>query len=710
MSDKRLTYKSTLRLFFLLALEFQFQCSVGQKAGVAGYVDPFICTANDHGQTDVAAGVPFGMAKPCPDTKPKLQGTLAHSGYDYSSNEIKGFSQTRISGVGCTGAGGNLRLLPFLSEGNQQIPSFQKYLKIAEQAVPGYYSVIFDSQIRAEMTATREVAFYRFTFPKSGHAAISLDLASSFTGDASQQHHWLGDGLLSGKISASTVCGMGRYTFYFALAINKPGLNTLQNKSQLIFRFSTQNHEAVPVWCALSVVSESNAVQTLEDAMTKSFDQVKNDALKAWNDRLNAVKVETTNDTLKRIFYTHLYHALQSPFIINDDDGTYRGSDGKLYHSDQPQFFGWSIWDTFRTKLPLLSLIYPETYSQMMLSLRHLYQGGKPKWATQTEPFITVRTEHAIVALLEAQRKGLLPFSMEEIYPFLKDEMADLPFDSPDRVLESSYDLWVMSEIAGELDHPNDQKYFHKKAFQYRKTWRKYFKRMRRRADVMQARGLYEGTLWQYRWFVPFDIEGVQKMVGGKAHYEKQLDYFFGHELFNIGNQPDIQVPYLYAYTDSVWKTQRLVHRLLTEPTNNWYGTHEKLKVPVRRTIFTNTPDGYLPEMDDDAGTMSSWYVWSAMGLYPVFPGDTKLVISTPLFQKTIIQMGENQLVIEAKGLSDKNSYIQKASFNGTDLHTCFIDFNTIKNGGVLKLVMGLEPNKSWGTTRADRFYSLSDK
>ena len=150
------------------------------------------------------------------------------------------------------------------------------------------------------------------------------------------------------------------------------------------------------------------------------FEEVRSTSSEKWNKLLQTVSVETDNDTLKRLFYTHLYHAVQSPFMIQDEDGQYRGSDGKLYQkSEKPYFHGWSIWDTFRTKLPLISLLYPTTYSRMMESLGELYQQGKVHWATNTEPFLTVRTEHSIIVLLEAHRKGLLPFSLDGIYPLL---------------------------------------------------------------------------------------------------------------------------------------------------------------------------------------------------------------------------------------------------------------------------------------------------
>jgi putative alpha-1,2-mannosidase len=208
---------------------------------------------------------------------------------------------------------------------------------------------------------------------------------------------------------------------------------------------------------------------------------------------------------------------------------------------------------------------------------------------------------------------------------------------------------------------------------------------------------LYEGTLWQYRWFVPFDIVGIQAMMGGKSEFENQLDYFFKNELFNIGNQPDIQVPYLYNYTNSPWKTQQLVDQLLNKETNNWYGTHEKFEKPIVKKIFTATPNGYIKEMDDDAGTMSSWYLWSSMGLYPIFPGSTQLALTAPQFDKITIATKEKPIEIITKGRTSNSIYIQKVTWNNEEINSSIIDFNLISKGGKLQFELGDTPNKNWG-------------
>ena len=230
----------------------------------------------------------------------------------------------------------------------------------------------------------------------------------------------------------------------------------------------------------------------------------------------------------------------------------------------------------------------------------------------------------------------------------------------------------------------------------YRLLWKEKFLHMGVTADIMHGDGLYEGTLWQYRWFVPFDIRGIQEMTGGEVVFGQQLDYFFEQELFNIGNQPDIQVPYLYAYTNAPWKTQSLVHRLMNEETNNWYGTHDKWDKPLTRRVFQDSPQGYIREMDDDAGTMSAWYVWSALGFYPVFPGSTELVIGIPQFDAYSIKVPGGELAVEVRRASADAIHIQKVEIDGKAHSSAFVDFSRLARGGKILIELGDAPNKKW--------------
>ncbi|UJH68580.1 GH92 family glycosyl hydrolase [Allomuricauda sp. SCSIO 65647] len=659
----------------------------GSRAQNVDYVDPFICTGSDHGQTDPAAGVPFGMAKPAPDSHP-----LGHSGYNFDADEILGFSNTRFSGVGCRGVGGNLRILPYIGS-SSPYPNPRAYKKETERAQAGYYTVELEDGIRCEFTATRQVAFHRYTFPKSETVGLTIDLTSSLSKFYHEKHHIQENGVIMGEISGANVCDKGKYTFYYALATSLKNFNIEEKDGKIFFSFKTPEENEVRVLCAISTVSAQSALKNLQQFHDKSFEEVKRQAHEEWANILSVVEVEGENNVHKKLFYTHLYHVLQTPFQIQDEDGSFRGSDGKIYGTDRADHYhGWSIWDTFRTKLPLLSLLYPEYYKDMVSAIGKLYQQGKPDWATEKEPFLTVRTEHSGIVVLEAHKKGLLPFSLESIYPHLKEEARQLPFETPDNVLESSYDLWALSQVAREIGKGKEYRKYQKKAINYRKTWKEKFLTMDENSDIMHGDGLYEGTLWQYRWLVPYDIKGIQKLLGGKKVFEEQLDYFFDNELFNIGNQPDIQVPYLYVYTRSPWKTQKLVNRLMTKKTNNWYGTHEKWKTPSTRKIFQATPHGYIREMDDDAGTMSAWFVCSAIGLYPVFPGSTQLALTTPLFQKIAIKTPGKPLQIVTNGFSTENIFIQKVTWNGDEINSSLIDFNMISRGGVLQFELGNKP------------------
>lgn len=686
--------KLTLLVIFLL---FTVGCSrINEHESIKknDFVDPFMCTSGEHGHTDPAAAVPFGMVKPAPDSDP-----LGYSGYDFSASRVLGFSNTRFSGVGCQGVGGNLRILPFvLNKDSQKIPNSLKLDKSSEIASAGYYSVILENKVHVELTATRQVAFHKYIFPKLKHAGLVIDLSSGFVGNNYEKHSIDKNGIISGEISSPEICDKGDYTLYFALKVDKEGAKISSIGSKIEIEFSTLNSQEAIVRCALSVVSVQNAQANLKAQNNVSFAYVKKDAANKWGEILSVVDIKTPDAVLKRKFYTSLYHATQTPFIIQDQGGEYRGSDGKRYTTKQKNyFFGWSVWDTFRTKLPLLSLLYPQYYTDMMSSLGELYKQGKVNWSTPTEPFLTVRTEHSVIVLLDALRKNLLNYSLEDIYPQMQAEMKNLSIETPDKILESSYDLWAMAEVAKNLRHVDDAKMYLSKAYEYKNVWNRKFKVMGKDADILGGSGLYQGTLWQYRWFVPFDIKGIQKMMGGKQVFEKQLDYFFANHLFNVGNEPDIQVPFLYVYTDAPWKTQRLVHQILTEPTINRYGSR-KFKKPVVREAFLDSPKGYITDMDDDAGAMASWYVFASMGIFPVFPGKPVFALCSPLYEKITIHVGAGKtFVIQAEGVSDKNIYIQSAMLNGKKLERAWIKYAEIILGGKLIFKMGAVPNKGWG-------------
>lgn len=661
------------------------------KAQYASFVNPFIGTSDDHGQTDPSATIPFGMIKPGPETMPR-----GNAGYDYQAHQLKGFSQTRMSGVGCIGVGGNLLITPFVGTSCELL----KMDKASEIALPGYYSITLDSQLKVEITAGRTAAIYRFTYPSAEKAGIKIDFKHSYGQHIAEEHTVVGNNVVRGFVSSACTCDLGCYKFYYYIEQDKSVCKQEGKDSELLWEFRTEPNEQIILRIGLSSVSVEEAEANLTQECSKlSFEQVRAKARDNWEDLLGQVQVETSDADLKTSFYTRLYHACQTPFAINDYSGSYRGSDGKVYNGRQlPYYHGWSIWDTYRTKYPLLSIICPAEYKQMIASLAALYKQGKPRSATKTEPFLTTRTEHLIITILDALQKGMFDGSLSELLPLMLKEAEAISNDSPDKALERGYDFWGIAELAGKMGNKELEKEFSVGSKDYRPIWMQKFKNIGPTSDIMHGDGLYEGTIWQYRWFVPYDFDWVISALGSRKKVLNELDYFFDNNLFNMGNQPDIHVPFLYYYLGEPWKTQRLVRQILLEPTTNYYGTHEKWEKPYIGKIFTTSPRGYLKEMDDDAGTMSSWFVLSSIGLFPVCPGVPYYWISAPVFDTVTLHPASRQkFKIHVHRPDAESFYIQKVVLNGKILNRSWLSYEEIMQGGELMLELGKTPNKHWG-------------
>ncbi|QGY42793.1 glycoside hydrolase family 92 protein [Maribellus comscasis] len=655
------------------------------------FVNPFIGTAGDYGQTDPSANIPFGMIKAGPDTDPGN-----HCGYDYNATKFLGFSQNRASGVGCSGTGGNLRIFPFINN----LKESAEMDKNTEKAEPGFYSVKLRNGIIAEATAARTAGIYRFIFPKTEKTGFRIHFETSYSGFIDEKHIFQNDRFLKGWIQCRGNCKMGSYKFYYFVELAEKPAEIKESKGIADIYFSANSSQTQIIKVGLSSVSTAEAEKNLNsEAAEINFDQMRAIAAKNWREYLGRVNVTTDNDTLKTLFYTHLYHASQTPYNIIDESGSYGGSDGNTYHSDNGSYYsGWSLWDTFRSKMPLLSILYPEKYKNMMHSMYQLYKQGKSDDPTDTESFILIRNEHSIPVLLDAYRKDLLDEPLADVLHLMKKEAESLSVDSPDKILEACYDWWAFSEIAGKLGDVALQKEFYEKAINYRNIWDDKFKVMGANADVMHGDGLYEGTLWQYRWFVPYDYPWIEDAMGGKKASVSQLDYFFENNLFNVGNQPDIHVPFLYYEFGEPWKSQKLVRQILLEPTVNHYGTHEKWKNPYIGKVFKAEPEGYIEEMDDDAGTMSAWFVLSSMGLYPRNIGETSYWILPSVFEEVSIRLADKKSfkIINRRNSSD-DIYIESATLNGEPFLKSWIDYRDIQNGGTLELTLSSTANTDWG-------------
>lgn len=638
------------------------------------YVNLFIGTSGDNGQVAPGAAAPFGMVCVCPDNDPR-----SHAGYDYAVTKVSGISVNRLSGVGCSGGGGNLRIRPVA-------PSQELHIKKSrEKATPGYYSTAFTNGIKTELTATNAMAVERYKFPRSLSAALWIDFASTFEDVATCHYKRISETCIEGYVQAKNVCGHGCYKLYFSLNTSHPFQLEEQKETTACLTFG-KKVRSVEVRIGLSALSSELASWECARWEKMDFEDVKSRTADQWEKQLSAIDVKGGKKDDRVIFYTSLYRTYLSPADVSSPDGAYLGTDGKVYISEDFRYYSnWSLWDTFRTKFPLLVLTEPAKMRDMATSLIHLYATGKKDWSTGFESTPTVRTEHAVILLLDAYRKGITNLDFRKGYAGMKQEMERLPMRSPDQKMESAYDLWAMAKIAEIIGEKADSEQYRQRSVSlFEETWKKEFMNVTPAFEVMKNNGLYQGTRWQYRWAAPQYIDKMIEWVGQDS-LRLQLTYFFDHHLYNQGNEPDIHVPYLFNRLGAPEKTQQIVRSLMTEPMIHKYGGNSEFKTPYLGKAFKNAPEGYSPEMDEDDGTMSAWYVFGAMGFYPLLVGDEYYDLTSPLFDRVLLRLTNgNVLTIQTEGRKKKDAPIKSIHFNGKKIADYRISHNELIKGGEL--------------------------
>ena len=634
----------------------------------------FIGTSGDNGQVAPGAAAPFGMVCVCPDNDPR-----SHAGYDYAVTKVSGISVNRLSGVGCSGGGGNLRIRPVA-------PSQELHIKKSrEKATPGYYSTAFTNGIKTELTATNAMAVERYKFPRSLSAALWIDFASTFEDVATCHYKRISETCIEGYVQAKNVCGHGRYKLYFSLNTSHPFQLEEQKETTACLTFG-KKVRSVEVRIGLSALSSELASWECARWEKMDFEDVKSRTADQWEKQLSAIDVKGGKKDDRVIFYTSLYRTYLSPADVSSPDGADLGTDGKVYISEDFRYYSnWSLWDTFRTKFPLLVLTEPAKMRDMATSLIHLYATGKKDWSTGFESTPTVRTEHAVILLLDAYRKGITNLDFRKGYAGMKQEMERLPMRSPDQKMESAYDLWAMAKIAEIIGEKADSEQYRQRSVSlFEETWKKEFMNVTPAFEVMKNNGLYQGTRWQYRWAAPQYIDKMIEWVGQDS-LRLQLTYFFDHHLYNQGNEPDIHVPYLFNRLGAPEKTQQIVRSLMTEPMIHKYGGNSEFKTPYLGKAFKNAPEGYSPEMDEDDGTMSAWYVFGAMGFYPLLVGDEYYDLTSPLFDRVLLRLTNgNVLTIQTEGRKKKDAPIKSIHFNGKKIADYRISHNELIKGGEL--------------------------
>ncbi len=585
-------------------------------------VDPFVGTLADFGQLSPAAVAPYGMVQLGPDTEP-----ANHAGYDFAATSLAGFSHTRGVGVGCSGAGGDVRV----SVNYAGAVALAPIDKDQERAHAGFYRTAYGRGIVAEMTATRGAGVIRFALAQAGQVIVTVAFDRGYSKRLAARWQAQDDGELRASFSAGTVCDQGAYHLHSASRLYHGGRPVAgwqgEETSGAAISLEVRAGDTLELRTGLSSVDAAAASAVRQHELGSfTFAQLAARTLAEWNRELARLTITGTREE-QALFYTSLFRVMQTPVAIADPDGRFRNSDGTLGQlpPGEQHYTSWALWDNYRTQLPLLALLDPARAAQVARSLVRLYQAGKSRWATAHEPFLTVRTEHAGIVLLDYWRKGITGFDAPAALAGMVAESATLARATPDQQIEAAYDDWAIAEFAAELGETEIEQRFRAKALAYRPMWLATFRDLGADADVVRARGLYQGTLAQYRWAPVFDLPWLAQALGPRLRPE--LDRFFADNLFNMTNQPDIHVPYLFAWAGDPEAATRIVSRYLTEPVAHRYVNSGVRPEPFVGPSFALAPQGFADGMDDDAGTMSAWYIWSVLGLYPLTPGEPSYLV-----------------------------------------------------------------------------------
>lgn len=757
-------------------------------------VDPFVSTAGDDGNDLPGAQAPHGLAKVNPLTTPDRN----HTGYDHDEDHIAGFTATNLDGVGGSGGGGDLLVVPTsVRYDKRPAPSTyaHAYSHDDETATPGSYQVGLGAvtgtgssvrqgsgTVKAEMAATTRTALERYSFPAGAEPELVLDLANNFTSRtrSTMKATKLPDGTtsISGLVAGSF--NGASYQLYYNATTNVPvtSLKSWGNDGRLVdataqdgsdtgavLGFDTSSGDDIELRITLSPISaEQAATDQRNEVGHLTFDQARARTKAEWNTALGAVDVRSSaksdpGSTLTKEFYTHLYRMYALPVNATSTSGTYRGADGAVHTANGFTYYdGWSTWDDFR-KYSVEAYIDPSTYRDMVQSLIELFADARASGkslGSLTHSVPTVRWERSAVLVADALSKGYKNFDrLDEAYPALLSYSGyytgaqlrqGYVTGDPGTTVQRGYDQWALSVIAGALGKEDDAKKLRAQSTMAidnlvkSGAWTaadgtKVGLLTPRAAggdwqaadyEKFEAAGLYQGTLWQYHWYDAYDMGGLIKAMGGEKAGKAAVKHMFGEDsgaddgstmLHSNANEIDLQAPYLFNYVGEPSLTQKWVRAIYTGTTWNRYiatgSTNEapssggQFTPPVRTQVYKLSPNGFLPTMDNDAGTMSTMFVGAALGLFPVTAGSSQFQIGSPFFDSTTITYANGKrFTVKADGVSPSTYYVQNATLNGKRFDNTWLDYSQIISGGTLDFTMGSRPSQ-WGT-RTEPAYSLN--
>lgn len=707
------------------------------------YVNPFIGTGGTPwtaGMLSPAATVPFGMVRLGPDTS-FIGGAYIvktnTSGYYYEQGQIKGFSHSRLSGTGAEDYQ-IFRITPAI--GNKDAGVIP-YSHLYETAVPGYYAVYLQTlDCLVELTADVHTGIHRYTFNNSSDARLFIDITST-AGNYGANSGFVNvdeeSGLITGgcEINAAFSSRYDGLPVYFAATADKDIISYEISGDEtdlgLDLNFGNLNGESVELKLAVSFISTENAILNLnEETEGLSFDDVKLNALSDWEDSLSSIDIETDDEDIKTIFYTALYHSMIMPTNFTDVNGEYLGFDKEIHTTEGYTYrTDMSLWDTCRTTHSLYTLIEPEIQNDCLNSLVEMAKtgGALPRWPMGAGYTSSMLGDPANIVITESYLKGFTDFDVETAYEYMKlssnkketkagrdyidlyNEYGYVPDDlapadeSVVRTIEYSWEDAAIARLAEALGYTEDAEIYGEKAMYYKNTFNtetKYFQARNSDGEFVWNFSPYitsfydavmiekfadcycEGSARQWRWNALQDIDGMIELFGGEEYFVSELEDFMedaslnraaidpGHG-FWIGNQHDIHTPYLFSNAGRSDLTQKWVRWTLSN----------------RFSTDVNGLDG-----NDDGGTLSSWYVFSAMGFYPL-AGTDKYWIGSPNIDSATISLGNgNTLDIEVFNQSEENVYVYSVTLNGEELEGEYITHEQLMGGGTLKFYMSYTP------------------
>ncbi|HEX8732492.1 MAG TPA: GH92 family glycosyl hydrolase [Ktedonobacterales bacterium] len=716
------------------------------------YVNPFVGTAAGGenwglnaaaGNTFPGAAVPFGMTQFSPDT---TGGSARSGGYGYTDQRIRGFSLTHLNGAGCTIFGD----IPFMPTSGSVADAFSSapFTHRDESASPGAYSVRLGNGVSVALTATTRTGFAQARFPAGATETVALETGTDLHGAQLAHTRIVSPSEVVGYVTSGPFCSFlhTTYTVYFDAQFSRPattygawqggaapGARVADGAGSGVYlRFAPSADQTLLLKVGISYVSEANARANLHaENPGWNFASVRAAANSAWNSLLNRVQATGGSAQSERVLYTALYHALLAPTVFSDVNGQYPGFDGKLHTANgYTQYADFSGWDIYRSEVPLLALLAPQRASNMMQSLVNDGEqaGALPRWPlANSETGIMIGDSPAVIlaegvafgagrfdtaaalrlALAGATSPGIGAGGSTErpgLSAYLR--LGYVPPDSGAWVpvstsLEYYSDDYAIACLASDLGQPAAARQFAARAA----DWRKSFDPATGYPQPRDGEGAFErfdptdsdiyieGDAAQYTWMTPFDGAGLVGLLGGPAAARRRLDTFFtqlnagpASPYANMGNEPSFGAPWMYDFMGAPARTQATVRRIESQ-------------------LFHNTPSG-LPG-NDDLGAMSSWYVWAALGLYPLLPGRAGFVLGSPLFPHVTLTIGSHVVHLEAPGAALDAPYIQSMAIDDAPTSQLWLPLETLEQTRTITYAMSTTPT-AWGTAAADAPPSLS--